>query len=49
MQLNNTNGPIIFNWLHLTDLHMGIKDQHTLWPNVEEAFFDDLEFLVNER
>jgi predicted MPP superfamily phosphohydrolase len=28
--------------LHLTDLHMGMNEQSTLWPNVKESFFDDL-------
>lgn len=28
--------------LHLTDLHCGIAGQKHLWPNVREAFFDDL-------
>src|SRR5436853_1607974 len=32
----------LFNWLHLTDLHFGLKHQSPLWPNVREAFFDDL-------
>lgn len=29
-------------WLHLTDLHRGMKPQGTLWGNVEGEFFDDL-------
>jgi hypothetical protein len=31
-----------FNWLHLTDLHFGLSDQPPLWPNIREAFFNDL-------
>jgi len=32
-------------WLHLTDLHRGTSFQGTLWPNVEQQFFADLEQL----
>jgi hypothetical protein len=31
-----------FRWLHLTDLHYRLSDQRPLWPNVTQAFFDDL-------
>ncbi len=35
-----------FNWLHLTDLHLGThpgtNTQAHLWPNVRDAFFADL-------
>lgn len=31
-----------FSWLHLTDLHFGMKDQNFLWPNLRQPFFDDL-------
>jgi len=31
-----------FSWLHLTDLHFGMTGQSHLWPNVRQAFFDDL-------
>lgn len=31
-----------FNWLHLTDLHIGIHEQKWLWPTVKRQFFDDL-------
>ncbi|MEX1027395.1 MAG: metallophosphoesterase [Candidatus Paceibacterota bacterium] len=34
-----------FNWLHLTDLHLGMAGQSHLWPNVRKAFFDDLKVL----
>ena len=34
-----------FRWLHLTDLHFGMPGQAPLWPNVEELFFDDLDYL----
>ncbi|MCP4701324.1 MAG: NACHT domain-containing protein [Gammaproteobacteria bacterium] len=34
-----------FNWLHLTDLHLGMDGQSHLWPNIREQFFVDLETL----
>ena len=33
------------NWLHLTDLHRGMKEGGWLWPSVRESFFDDLKRL----
>jgi len=33
------------SWLHLTDLHRGMKSQEWLWPSVREIFFADLERL----
>ena len=32
-----------FTWLHLTDLHYGMKEQHWLWPGVRELFFEDID------
>lgn len=34
-----------FSWLHLTDLHYGLKGQDCLWPNLRQPFLDDLEKL----
>jgi len=34
-----------FNWLHITDLHFGLRGQAPLWPNVREVFWNDLEKL----
>lgn len=34
-----------FDWLHLTDLHCGIKDQDWMWPNVRDCLIDDLAYL----
>ena len=34
-----------FRWLHLTDLHLGMPGQGSLWPNVEEMFLNDLKSL----
>src|SRR5688572_15325653 len=39
----------IFNWLHLTDLHLGMNDSKGLWNDMQEAFFDDLKFLFQEQ
>ncbi len=36
---------VCFSWLHLTDLHLGIKNQGWLWPSVKERFFEDLKLL----
>lgn len=35
----------IIRWLHLTDLHRGMKEQNWLWPNVKDFFFNDLAVL----
>lgn len=34
-----------FSWLHLTDLHFGLSGQDHLWPNIREAFYNDLRDL----
>lgn len=34
-----------FSWLHLTDLHCGMKGQSWRWPNVRETVFDGLKKL----
>ena len=34
-----------FSWLHLTDLHLGQKEQRWLFPNVKNEFFRDLRSL----
>jgi hypothetical protein len=39
---------IVFNWLHLTDLHLGMTGLEDLWPNIEEQFFNDLKFLCGK-
>ncbi len=31
-----------FSWLHLSDLHYGLKGQDCLWPNLRQPFLDDL-------
>ena len=34
-----------FSWIHLTDLHQGMRDQRWLCPNVKEIFFEDIKRL----
>lgn len=36
-----------FNWLHLTDLHWGMRGFEDRWDNVEQDFFGNLENLIN--
>lgn len=36
-----------FSWLHLTDLHCGMKNQDWLWPHVRDMVFTDLERLYD--
>ncbi|MBV5273957.1 MAG: metallophosphoesterase, partial [Lamprocystis purpurea] len=31
-----------FSWLHLTDLHYGLKGQDCLWPNLRQPFLEHL-------
>ena len=31
-----------FRWLHLSDLHVGARDQANLWPRFKTLLFDDL-------
>jgi Calcineurin-like phosphoesterase len=33
---------MLWNWLHLSDLHLGMDGASWLWPRIEERFFDDL-------
>lgn len=39
----------IFRWLHLTDFHLGMEQHEDYWPNVEQAFFDDLTSLLKDQ
>ena len=34
-----------FSWLHLTDLHFGLRGQRHLWPNLRGPFLEDLAAL----
>ena len=38
----------VYRWLHLTDLHLGMPGQESLWANMEQAFFDDLKYLHDQ-
>ena len=33
---------LTLTWLHLTDLHVGMKEHSWLLPGVEDRLFDDL-------
>jgi 3',5'-cyclic AMP phosphodiesterase CpdA len=33
---------VAFNWLHLSDLHLGMGGEAHLWPNIRDQFFEDL-------
>lgn len=35
-----------FRWLHLTDLHVGMRDGEHLWPQVEAEVLRDLDVVV---
>lgn len=37
-----------FSWLHLTDLHYGLRGQGHLWPNIRELFEADLARLHDQ-
>src|SRR5688572_8440251 len=37
-----------FNWLHLTDLHVGMRGQNHLWPNIKKSFFEDLARMLEQ-
>lgn len=34
-----------FSWLHLSDLHVGMKTNKWMWPNVKHQVYDDFRFL----
>lgn len=36
------------NWLHLTDLHYGQKNQNILLPKIKNDFFKDIEYIREE-
>jgi predicted MPP superfamily phosphohydrolase len=36
---------VSFNWLHLTDLHMGMVEHSPLLPAIKDRFFEDLKSL----
>jgi 3',5'-cyclic AMP phosphodiesterase CpdA len=45
MTSNNETQRRTFTWLHLTDLHVGMKDQDWMWPRLKERFYQDLSRL----
>jgi tetratricopeptide (TPR) repeat protein len=36
------------NWLHITDLHIGVHDDSWLWPTIKHELFRDLETLRSD-
>lgn len=37
-----------FSWLHLSDLHMGLAGQKTLWPMLKQRLYEDLELMHSQ-
>ena len=37
-----------FTWLHLSDLHAGMRDEEYFFPSVRKDLFADLEHLLNK-
>lgn len=37
-----------FRWLHLTDLHVGMRDEQHLWPQVEQEVLRDLDRVLDQ-
>jgi 3',5'-cyclic AMP phosphodiesterase CpdA len=38
-----------FRWLHLSDFHLGMSRYADFWPNMEAAFFDDLDTVLKDN
>lgn len=38
-----------FSWLHLSDLHVGMKTHKWMWPNVKHQVYDDFRFLQQQH
>ncbi len=38
-----------FSWLHLSDLHAGIKQQSWMWPSLRDKIHDDLRYLIKKH
>lgn len=38
-----------FSWLHLSDLHVGMKSHKWMWQNVKHKVYDDFRFLQSEH
>lgn len=39
---------VLFTWIHLTDLHLGMKRFNDLWPNIRERLFDDIGHVIKQ-
>ncbi|POF44359.1 hypothetical protein B0D71_06130 [Pseudomonas laurylsulfativorans] len=38
-----------FSWLHLSDLHIGMKSHKWMWQNVKHQVYDDFRYLQSEH
>lgn len=38
-----------FSWLHLSDLHAGMKNQSWMWPSLRDKIHDDLRYLIHKH
>lgn len=38
-----------FSWLHLSDLHAGMKNQSWMWPSLRDKIHDDLRYLIKKH
>lgn len=38
----------VLTWLHLTDLHQGMAGERWLWPNIREAFYQQLPRILEQ-
>jgi 3',5'-cyclic AMP phosphodiesterase CpdA len=43
---SNNDGNASVRWLHLSDLHVGVRYQNQLWPRFKAIFHKDLEDLL---
>jgi hypothetical protein len=39
---------VYFNWLHLTDLHLGMEGFDDHWPQAEDKFYADVDYLIDK-
>ncbi|MBS9761255.1 metallophosphoesterase [Pseudomonas asiatica] len=38
-----------FSWLHLSDLHAGMKHQSWMWPSLRDKIHEDLRYLISKH
>jgi len=37
-----------FSYLHISDLHVGMKDSGWLWPSLKASFYEDISYLFDK-